>query len=900
MGGLEAIKNKVQGDVVDPEQVFETLVTLNRLVPAVVEGIDNIIGLHNQLSYHSQIIEMLEDDLKDLSNVADPTQIPYSLQELFKIEASLTALYDIIIRLSPAAYTESGVILKEVRTLLCIGYERQNLLTLMLDLISFLSKNDIFKLKNGNKLSEGKFTDTNVVRVQMKKDEDSFMALLKRKCEELKFSVKDSNLETSASQALQFLDNGTKIMAIFDALDIEEIMQFDKAVRKKILEDECNIDKKNIDFDNASLGEGVFGAVDSATLFYGKKNREKTKVALKTLKIGEEILKDEYVELTNEIQKWKMIESSFIAKCFGMALRKNHFHIVIERLDFSLYDHLHEHGRRLEKKEIDKLARDVSLGLLQLHSLNITHRNLCSQNVMMTSERLGGPIKLTDFGCGLYKYRNQIKGPSPYTPPEVLNRDSFNYNHHGWTTKGDIYSFGVLLWEGSQEDKFPFGDKMFDLHQVVGQEKKKLDLSVGGGEKWVKKLISDCLRFEPGERPNAKDICERVFADAHRDMKKNMKEDLIKIKESVAIVQNAYASDLQGTSARGSREKDPVKVSDIVAATTLSAPTENVSREAVLSVRKKGPPGLAAVASAPKVAPPPKHRPVVNEEKGVNEDDMSEKDEEEDEEAKYDDDRFYENEREKKSKKKVVKEEEEEKDDGIDAVSEVSRGPNGNEINKARRIGGLVKLAQSTCSAPKKLSPRVKALTEEALAADRFEFSSMFSALLLKTKLKDVDCEVLGLLMRWNTRLVRVILEFNKISNAGVDFLATGVSHHPTLLQLYIGRNPKITQIEKLLKKLQKNKVLELLGLDGCSLDNLGAQQIGKFLSANKTLLQIDISENEIGSDGMQFIAEGLERNTTLQGLIVQNQKVSCSAGMKKLRKVARKRKLNLNKRVVD
>ena len=146
---------------------------------------------------------------------------------------------------------------------------------------------------------------------------------------------------------------------------------------------------------------------------------------------------------------------------------------------------------------------------------------------------------------------------------------------------------------------------------------------------------------------------------------------------------------------------------------------------------------------------------------------------------------------------------------------------------------------------------------------------------------------------------VSVIIENQKISNSGIDALASAVGRHPSLLQLYLGGHKKVTQVDKLMKELANNKVMELLSLDNCKITDLGAKEIGRFLDRQHFLLELDLTYNKIGSEGMKFIAKGLENNSGLKALIVHSQNAKCAKGMRALRKVAKVKKMKLNKTYV-
>ena len=99
----------------------------------------------------------------------------------------------------------------------------------------------------------------------------------------------------------------------------------------------------------------------------------------------------------------------------------------------------------LNERELLKIAKDVSNGMNYLSSLNLVHRDLAARNVLLTEDRVA---KVTDFGLardvqleGIYtKTTTAGRLPVKWMAPESIRL-------HIYTSKSDVWSFGVLLWE---------------------------------------------------------------------------------------------------------------------------------------------------------------------------------------------------------------------------------------------------------------------------------------------------------------------------------------------------------------------------------------------------------------------------------------------------------------------
>jgi len=111
----------------------------------------------------------------------------------------------------------------------------------------------------------------------------------------------------------------------------------------------------------------------------------------------------------------------------------------------NLYDLLHKSGMKVGTALVVKLALDLAVGLLHLHSLTILHRDLTSLNILLDEM---GNIKISDFGLSREKTQEGsmtmtlggICNPR-WRPPEITK----NIGHY--SEKVDVYSFGLVVWE---------------------------------------------------------------------------------------------------------------------------------------------------------------------------------------------------------------------------------------------------------------------------------------------------------------------------------------------------------------------------------------------------------------------------------------------------------------------
>ena len=135
----------------------------------------------------------------------------------------------------------------------------------------------------------------------------------------------------------------------------------------------------------------------------------------------------------------------------------------------SLFDLLHQRKLVLDDSRITKIAKQIAIALLYLHSRQLFHCDLKSQNVLINDD---WTVKLCDFGLSRYQSKfdadNHGKIGTPHwMAPEILRGEKY-------TPAADVYSFGVILWEMLTLD-IPFkGTSIPHITGMVGYHRETL------------------------------------------------------------------------------------------------------------------------------------------------------------------------------------------------------------------------------------------------------------------------------------------------------------------------------------------------------------------------------------------------------------------------------------------
>jgi len=152
----------------------------------------------------------------------------------------------------------------------------------------------------------------------------------------------------------------------------------------------------------------------------------------------------------------------------------------------------------LSDKNLIKMAMSASQGMEYLSSNHIVHRDLASRNLLVKKQENEFCIKVSDFGLSKICAFNteQISGAIPWkwTAIEGIKRRKFS-------TKSDVWSFGVVLWEMWTHGEDPYFGMKHDeaTERIEGGYRLESPLNCPIG---VYELMKKCWLFEPEDRPS--------------------------------------------------------------------------------------------------------------------------------------------------------------------------------------------------------------------------------------------------------------------------------------------------------------------------------------------------------------------------------------------------------------
>ena len=195
--------------------------------------------------------------------------------------------------------------------------------------------------------------------------------------------------------------------------------------------------------------------------------------------------------------------------------------LLMELLDESLTKMLECSQQSLAYYVQVDICHDIALAVAYLHSNDIIHRDLSSNNVLITA---GRRVKVTDFGMS--KLANVTLGPSmtpltmcpgtlAYMPPEAL-REPPRY-----TKKLDCFSEGVImiqvctrLWpvpgprtQLVPDSRFPTGTIEVPIPET---ERRKSHIDMINPTHELLPIAIECIHYQETERPPSEELCQRL------------------------------------------------------------------------------------------------------------------------------------------------------------------------------------------------------------------------------------------------------------------------------------------------------------------------------------------------------------------------------------------------------
>lgn len=258
----------------------------------------------------------------------------------------------------------------------------------------------------------------------------------------------------------------------------------------------ANVDPTSLYKGLKKIGEGSSGSV-----YTGTKVDDGRKVAVKMINMKG----NDMISIENEIKMMRTSKHANVVEYIGSYQREDKLWVVMEFMDGgSLTDIIS--AVRMTEPQIAVICREILKALAYVHLLNRIHRDIKSDNILLT--RAGG-VKLADFGyCAQLtekaNKRNSVVGTPYWMAPELIRGMDYG-------TGVDIWSLGIATIEMAEGEppylEFPPLRALFLIATNGAPQLKQAD-------KWsntFKHFMSRCLEVNVAQRGTAEELLKHPF-----------------------------------------------------------------------------------------------------------------------------------------------------------------------------------------------------------------------------------------------------------------------------------------------------------------------------------------------------------------------------------------------------
>ena len=271
-----------------------------------------------------------------------------------------------------------------------------------------------------------------------------------------------------------------------------------------------------------SLGKGSYGEVYLS---------QKQNALFATKKVKRKKTDDEMTKyFKNEINILRILNHPNIVKLEEIKMDENNYYIVMEyinggELSDYLKKYIDKYGNPFSEEIVQYLMKQIISALIYIHDLNIIHRDLKLENIMVDFDNekdkeelnmMKAKIKIIDFGFAImlsskFSLTNSAVGTFMYMDPKILKEFDNQVlvdKSRGYGKEVDIWSLGCICYQLFR-GKYPFEAKTFE--ELVGKiDKGKYRLPTTASREIIS-FLDKMLKYKGKDRLSAKELINEPF-----------------------------------------------------------------------------------------------------------------------------------------------------------------------------------------------------------------------------------------------------------------------------------------------------------------------------------------------------------------------------------------------------
>ncbi|XP_063523082.1 inactive tyrosine-protein kinase 7 isoform X19 [Pongo pygmaeus] len=261
-----------------------------------------------------------------------------------------------------------------------------------------------------------------------------------------------------------------------------------------------------------TLGKSEFGEVFLAKAQGLEEGVAETLVLVKSLQSKDE---QQQLDFRRELEMFGKLNHANVVRLLGLCREAEPHYMVLEYVDLGdLKQFLRISKSKDEKlksqplstKQKVALCTQVALGMEHLSNNRFVHKDLAARNCLVSAQR---QVKVSALGLSKdvynseYYHFRQAWVPLRWMSPEAILEGDFS-------TKSDVWAFGVLMWEVFTHGEMPHGGQADDEVLADLQAGKARLPQPEGCPSKLYRLMQRCWALSPKDRPSFSEIASAL------------------------------------------------------------------------------------------------------------------------------------------------------------------------------------------------------------------------------------------------------------------------------------------------------------------------------------------------------------------------------------------------------